>query len=155
MAEARFQFGKVSEDMMKKVSLAKYLANEPFDNDELAWKWFGSLRFQGSPSFSAVYRLYFDWFKELEHQEGKLCVDFVRIVERRLVEGNFRFYVLVGGDRIESTRRAMLRWPKLGGGKAFLHSYRPSTFCHYVLNHVREDSDVELFMDVAGCFWIF
>ncbi len=139
---------------MNKVALTRFLANEPFDNDELAWKWFGSLRFRCSPSFSTVHRQYFDWFEKLEHQEGKLRVDFVRIVEHRLVDGSFRFYVLVGGNRIESRRRAMLRWAELGGGKAFLHSYRPSTFCHYVLNHVREDSDVELFMDVAGCFWI-
>jgi hypothetical protein len=144
---------------MDKKELARYgkqdSTGEPFDNDELDWKWFGTLTFVGSPSASQIYEIYWQWFEELERAEANLnSVNFVRIVERGPFAGTFRIHMLVGGSHIGFKWRWMLRWVELGGDDARLSYYRGGFF-GYVLKTANEDSDLEMWMDIDGCFWIF
>jgi hypothetical protein len=144
---------------MNKKELARcgreYANGEPFDEPEWYWKWFGTLKFCGSPSHDKAYRAYGQWFRELEQKEGRPnSVNFVCITEKGFFDGNVHFYILIGGSRIQCKWDWMLRWLELGGDDAQLSYYRPG-FLRYVLKTANDDSDVEISMAIGGCLWIF
>lgn len=144
---------------MRKEELARcgrgYANGEPFDEPEWFWKWFGTLTFRGSPSRNKAYRVYGQWFRELERKEGRPnSVNFVRITEEGSFDDKVRFHILIGGSRIGFKWDWMLRWVELGGDDALLWYYRPG-FLSYVLKTVNDDSDLEISMAIDGCLWIF
>jgi hypothetical protein len=133
----------------------RYSAAEPFDHDESDWKWFGTLTFVGSPSLSQIYKMYGQWFEELEREEGRPnSVNFVRVVERGPFAGGVRVHILVGGSHVGFKWDWMLRWVELGGYDAVLSYYRGG-FVGYVCKTANEDSDLEMSMAIGGCLWIF
>jgi hypothetical protein len=149
----------MESEAMDKKELAKYGEQsstvEPFDIDELDWKWFGTLTFVGSPSLNQAFEVYWRWFSELERAEGgPNTLNFVRIVECGPFPGGVRFHILMGGSDIGFKWDWMLQWVGLGGDDAVLSYYRHGFF-GYVLKTAHEDSDLEITMDIEGCLWIF
>jgi hypothetical protein len=134
---------------------------EPFDNDECAWQWFGTLTFSDAPKRDVIgvrwpgnraISRYNQWFNELQAKEGKGCLNWVRVTECRLSETCF--HVLFGGDRIGDKRKWLIHWSTVGG-TASLYDYGPGKFCRYVLRNGKAHSTFEIDMDIHRCLWIF
>jgi hypothetical protein len=111
---------------------------------QFSWNWFATLTFRGYPPTSKANRLFDQWIREVEQNDGGNGFRWVKVAERGANGDNLHFHILVGGLRTGRALPWVSRWNGIAG-EAQIESFNPDkNALRYMLKGIDPDEDFDI-----------